>query len=134
MSTFSGHQKMFKNIMVNFKNTSLVFDILYGGNRKGRSQLIFLIYIYIYIYIHMIYDIRYICVYGVLSLSSSIFVYGVLSLSMEFYLCIWSSIFAWGTVLGLPGDLGLPGRRSVACLGTVLCLPGGRSFACLRSR
>ena len=43
-------------------------------------------------------------IYGVPSLSmefylclwSSIFVYGVLSLSMEFYLCLWSSIFVYG--------------------------------------
>ena len=42
-------------------------------------------------------------IYGVLSLSmefylclwNSIFVYGVLSLYMEFYLCIWSSIFVY---------------------------------------
>ena len=45
-------------------------------------------------------------IYGVLSLSmefylclwNSIFVYGVPSMSMEFYLCLWSSIFVYGVL------------------------------------
>ena len=65
-------------------------------------------------------------IYGVLSLSmefylclwNSIFVYGVLSMSMEFYVCPWSSIFVFG-VLSLSMEFYLCLRDSIFVYGVL---------------
>ena len=66
-------------------------------------------------------------IYGVLSLSmefylclwSSIYVYGVLSLSMEFYLCLWSFIFVYG-VLSLYAVAGCMYMDTFGCMYAVV--------------
>ena len=49
-------------------------------------------------------------------------IYGVLSLSMEFYLCIWSSIFVYG-VLSLYAVVGCMYMETSGCMyGVVGCI------------
>ena len=80
-------------------------------------------------------------IYGVLCLSmefylclwNSIFVYGVLSLSMEFYFCLWSSIFVYG-VLSLYAVVGCMYMETFGCMYAVVGCKYMETFGCMYMR
>ena len=56
-------------------------------------------------------------------------IYGVLSLSMEFYLCLWSSIFVYG-VLSLYAVVGCMYMETFGCMYAVVGCMYAETFGC----